>query len=198
MKLPEREYYTIPEVAARWKTTERHILELILNRHLDSVALVAGDGTRRWPDPDNREVWHEQKARQLLEVKTWHDLELLFDLYTLGKGSVRQYFDDPAVIVLEPSIEIEAGHLLITNSEIREFEARNGKTDEEGEKPIEPRERNSYLKLIKLLCDLNGLDISEPYKAYGVLEKMAAARKLSVPISENNAAPKLKAARDID
>ncbi|WP_286921690.1 hypothetical protein [Marinobacter sp.] len=63
---------------------------------------------------------------------------------------------------------------------------------------IDTRERTTYLKLIRMLCELQDIDISQPYKAYEVLAELAASKGIALPGSENNIATKLKAARDID
>ena len=63
---------------------------------------------------------------------------------------------------------------------------------------IDTRERTTYLKMIRMLCELQGIDINQPYKAYEVLAEMAASKGLELPGSKNTLAEKLKAARDID
>jgi len=196
MKLPEREYYTLPELAERWNTTERHLLELMLSRKVDSVALYSGDAVISWAD-ENRTP-QELKTRTTLEIRTWYDHELLLDLYINGRGTLTRYYQDGYEYLFNPAIEIDAGQLLVTGLTVRKFEKRN-ETDQQAEKAeeIDPRERTTYLKLIRLLCELQGIDISRPYKAYEVLAQLSATKKIALPVSKNAIADKFAEARDI-
>jgi hypothetical protein len=60
---------------------------------------------------------------------------------------------------------------------------------------IDPRERATFLRLVRFLCELQDIDISKHNKAYEVLAQMAANKGLTMPGSKNTIADKLKDAR---
>lgn len=67
-----------------------------------------------------------------------------------------------------------------------------------GTEEIDPRERATFLRLIRLLCELQDIDISKHNKAYDVLEAMAATKGLTMPGKKNTIANKLKDAREAE
>lgn len=82
--------------------------------------------------------------------------------------------------------------LLSDVEEARRLNAEPAKVD------MDPRERASFLRLIRFMCELTDIDISQHYKAYEILETMAAQKGLELPGSKNAIASKLKAAKEID
>lgn len=61
------------------------------------------------------------------------------------------------------------------------------------EKPLTTRERNTYLKIIKALCDGQGLDLNQPYKAAEIIKNQLEL--LGSPLSLETIAGKLEQAK---
>lgn len=138
MALPEQQYFTLAELAERWSTSERRILELILNTELHAVVLVSAMATASWSDENGNAA--ETTTTYHLEVRTWFVPDLLFSLFKDGRGDLSWYVEDGKWFTFTQPVTVSTGELLITAAELQRFEQENAVTE-----TPEPKETQAEL-----------------------------------------------------
>jgi hypothetical protein len=207
IKLPERNYFTFPEIMGRWQCTENDIRHIVISEKLRPSYFIRRDfeySEIEERDPGTFEevpvseemkflkegLYYLQTGDQLgpfdcefgsfttsRERPNLADGELNCDLYFLEKAL-------PLSHVLE--------HGVVTLEELAFVERALSASSERGNPPkdIATRERNTLLTIIAALCNEAGIDFSKPAKAAGVIQSTAA--KMGVSIGETTIEGHLK------
>lgn len=168
MKLPSQEYFTVAELADRWNTKEKHILDLLLNNKLWAVALVSGIATATWSDANGA---HEDKPTkpQQFQVRTWFDPDLMFSIFKDGSGQLTWYVEGGKYYTFDPPISIRKDELLITREELERFESEHfsGSTDSLAPSLAEESELRRTQRTLAALA----IGLADKYPAYRSGEK---------------------------
>ncbi|MEQ5837457.1 hypothetical protein [Marinobacter sp. NFXS9] len=179
MVLPEQQYFTLAELIERWSTTERRVLELILNRELDAVALVStvATSTRQSENGNTSEI----TTTHQLEVRTWFDPELLFCLFKDGIGMLSEYVEDGEWIRFASPVTITKGELLVTREELQRFERAHSANQEQHPTNAESEDAttaptDSELKRTQRTLAALVLGLAEKYPGYRAGEKPNASQ----------------------
>jgi len=170
MRLPEQEYFTLGELAERWSTTERRLLELILNSELWAVALVSGVASASWADENGPHTDDSNRPRQF-DVRTWHDPDLIFSLFKDGEGLLTIYYEDGKEYVFNPPMKITKGDLVVTRKELLRFEEQQADGPEVLEAPPEINAGDSELKRTQRALAALVLGLADKYPVYRSGEK---------------------------
>lgn len=165
MPLPEQQYFTLSELSERWDISERRILELILNSELRAVALVSGMAETAWADEKGNFGSSRQPA--MAEVRTWFDLDLLFSLYTQGEGLLSRFLEDGREYTLTPPQKVTADDLLVTRSELLEFESTHsmGPDSEQPEDTVQSQTDSELSRCRRTLAAL-AIGLADKYPTY--------------------------------
>lgn len=91
----------------------------------------------------------------------------------------------------------EDSSIVVRANAIEEFESamRDADSDKAEEKPLGPREKNTLLKLIWILCSSQKIDAKQPYKAAEIIK--TEAELLGIDISIGTIAAKLEEANTL-
>lgn len=168
MKLPEQEYFTMGELAERWNTTERRLLELILNSELWAVALVSGVALATWSDESGIHTDDSTSPRQF-EIRTWFDPKLLFSIFTEGAGNLNWYIEDGKEYRFPDPLRITKDDLLVTRAELVRFEQEHAPASAESTAPVP--EQDSELKRTQRALAALVLGLADKYPVYRSGEK---------------------------
>jgi hypothetical protein len=168
MILPEQEYFTLSELAERWGTTERRLLELILNSELWAVALVSGVALASWSDERGAHTDDSTSPRQF-EIRTWFDPKLLFSIFAEGSGQLNWYVEDGKEYRFPDPLRITKGDLLVTRGELDRFEKGHSLAPDESTDP--GPEEDSELKRTQRALAALVLGLADKYPVYRSGEK---------------------------
>lgn len=214
MKLPEKKFLSVNEIAERWKVDRSTVLEMMVMGELmpslfiDNVHCFIGkdmDGSNA--RAMSGEIYftppHSVLTRDSFEL----NVAIFVCNYVAPPGSYEDAFgsiddaeDDAPIIAFADPQEFSVydirvrRHAFVEATERRYSEAQATAGTEE----IDPRERATFLRLIRFLCELQDIDISKHNTAYEVLAAMAATKGLTMPGSKNTIADKLKDAREAE
>jgi len=220
--LPEKEWFTLEEVATRWGCTVDDLLHYGITERLEICADFC-DATVQMGDFGENDEWNafsEFQIEGLLEISA-EDLKRISKnpntqtkpkwLWIIheesGHRGIRRYKGLLRVSIDEngnPLIDgVSARNLVIVGEELNAFEKHYRIGACAGTMPdlrepdkLDPRKEKTYLQIIRaLLAEANIPD--EPYKAAAVLQAAAAKSGLILPSKPDTIAEKLKSARNL-
>jgi len=172
MRLPQQEYFTLGELAERWSTTERRLLELILNSELWAVALVSGIASTSWRDESGN--YGESTVPKKFEVRTWFDQDLLFSLFKDEAGEISWCVDDGREYTFSEPVRITKGDLLVTRAELARFEQTHSLPSTKSVDLVQVED--SELKRTQRALAALVLGLADKYPAYRSGEKPNATQ----------------------
>jgi hypothetical protein len=207
MPLPERFFYSVSQLADRWRVEEDSILQHIVMGSLQPSVFVDEVEAAIYLDDApfqmakvSGEIQFIPSMTLMTEKSFWLSGGMFMGNHVWADMSEPEVETHCSVLFMEAQqvslSDIRVRFMpFIKNYEENVISSTGAGTNSED---MDPRERTTLLRMIRLLCELEDIDITKPYKAYEVLAEMAASKGLALPGSKNAMAEKLKAARDID
>lgn len=206
--LPEKEWFTLPEIAQRWGCRVDDVLHFGISSKLQICYLF-----------NEIHIAKAHAEKQRYECSRTPVEIALYDLRALAAGEkVRPTVVFPPnrleagfFVVLRSSEsgqpkadDMKASGLLVMRDERDRFEQKHRigayagtmPSKEEVSDKLDTRKEKSYLQIIRILLAEAKIP-EEPYKAAEVLQAAASKRGLSMPAKPDTIAEKLKAAQKL-
>jgi len=222
--LPEKEWFTLEEVADRWGCSIYDLLHYGITRKLrisvdfHEVILKLVEPIESFCDRGFQvgdEFFYEgllildPNDLRFIEKSKKPETKWLWAIHPVSQDVIDCGLDDDIMFSMAPikvvhAQAIDLGDLLIAKQEIDRFEHEYRIVIYAGTMPsmteetdrLDPRKEKTYLQIIRALLAAATMP-DEPYKAADVLQTAAAAKGLVLPSKRDTIADKLKAARNL-
>ncbi len=202
IKLPERTYFTFPELMARWQCSENDVRELMVRGDLVPSIFHSGgvEPTREFADG----VWLPSSvvgvpdptyAQGLLYLRTFRPTgpftgDFLYASYERESSPILWLLRGGEHRTVAMEEVLEDGVISMEEIALVERNLAATATGAGGEKKVATVERNTLLTIIAVLCKEAKMDFMKPAKTAGLIQ--GAAAQMGVSIGETTIETHLK------
>jgi len=220
--LPEKKWFTLEEVAARWGCDVKDVVKFAKTGELRlSVETIDLTGVKRIIQPDGSAKVETKPISVTTDDRVEEqDVPIRYQfprgVFVIPQGTAitainvgkavlgyaetgnpgEIYSFDSGFFVLKKNLLVQKEDLDAFEQEYRIGKYAGTMPDLSKSDKLDPRKETSYLQIIRVLLDAANMP-EEPYKAAEALQAAAALKGLVLPSKRDTIAEKLKAARNL-